>query len=430
MLLKKIIFIAFVGLFLFSCSKDEDDQKPTIVITSPTHLQNINGIDTLRITGTITDNIIVETVSISLRDDNNIAVLSTIVERPNVSDFDLSVFYFFDDLHLASGTYYFDITAFDGVNTTRKYIDISYNGVPITRENVFIFDNVSNTTSIYQLDNGLNASIFKTLTGDFMGSAVNSYDQQLINAGTITGKVSALDAKNGDELWNVPLVNSPPTPYFTSMFYDDETVYVGYYDGNIRWFRSNGTPIITAQAYTGYYCERGLVHEDMLFTEQNAIANNDVRLIVYWTVSAVERQQITINEDIVGMYSLNTNEVVLLSNDVTNNGKLAFYNISANSKSSPFSIGSGKIDASIEISTGVYLVARNGDLVIVNANNFSTLPFLSGVNATLLKYDDLTNELFVVDGNTLTVYDYSSKTIIGSYSHTNPILGVEFLYNK
>jgi len=309
-------------------------------------------------------------------------------------------------------------------------VPVIISGVPKQREGIFLFDNVSNQTSIYYLDALLNPSFFKTLAGDFLGSAVNYYNQQLICVGSISGKVTALDVKYAIELWSLPLVNSAPFPSFTGVFSNNQTVYVAFYNGNIKGYDSGGTPNYGAQGHSGHYGETGLIHNDVLLMEQPSQSVAGTRMLVYWLVSGIERHQITLNEDVIGMYSLNQDEVVLLTNDASSNGRLTFYSIRNNVRSNPFNIGSGKIDAITEISTGVYLIARNGDLKIINANSFSTLPYLSGVSASTMRYDALTDELLVVSGNTLSVYDYSSRVLIKSYTHPHPILDVQLHYNR
>jgi len=131
----------YIGLLLlmilFSCSKDEDDTPPTIVIHAPTHLQQINGVDTIQVVAKITDDRNIESVSVSLRDDNDIPVLSTVTESPNSTSYELKSSYFFDDIHLPSGEYDFAIKAFDGENINTKYVTIYLNETQRVREGIF-----------------------------------------------------------------------------------------------------------------------------------------------------------------------------------------------------------------------------------------------------------------------------------------------------
>ena len=426
---KKIVFIGLVCLG-FSCSKETDEQVPTIWVASPIDMQHIAVGDTVRVIAKITDNRVVESVSVTLVDDNGIPLLSTISEQPNVTEYDLDLFYAIDDIQISSGTYYFDVTAFDGVNRVYETVPVVINGIAQQREGIFIFDNVSNQTSIYRLDTVLNAILFKTLTGDFLGGAVNHYHQQVVCAGNVSGKVTVMDIKTGAELWSLPLANGGSFPSFTGVFSHNQTVYVAYYNENIRGYDGGGNLSYGTQAHSGYYGESGWVHEDVLLVEQTSKSIAGTKMVVYWMASGAERHQIVLSEDICGMFSLNNDEVILFTNDAANNGRLSFYSVSNNVRSIPFNIGPGKIDAVTQISTGEYLVARNGDLKIISANTFSTLPYLSGVNASILKYDVTSDELVVVDGNKLSLYDYTKRTVKQSYTHSNHILDMQFLYNK
>ena len=68
--------------------------------------------------------------------------------------------------------------------------------------------------------------------------------------------------------------------------------------------------------------------------------------------------------------------------------------------------------------------------MLVNANNYSTLPYLSGINANKIKYDAFSNELYVIDNNIITAYDFSSKNVLFSYTHTSTVVDLVFLFNK
>lgn len=75
----------------FSCSKETDEQPPIILVASPVDMQQVQVGDTVHVTGKIIDNRIVESVSVSLLDGNNIPVLSTISVQPNSPEFNLDI---------------------------------------------------------------------------------------------------------------------------------------------------------------------------------------------------------------------------------------------------------------------------------------------------------------------------------------------------
>ena len=263
-----LLLLSFI-IFLNSCEKITDEQVPLISISSPYNNQQINGNDTVFITGSISDNNVVKSVSISLRNSNDIPVLPTISYTPNEKDFSFNTPYFFDDLHMPSGQYYFSIQASDGNNTTSKYINISYGEIPKTRTGVFFYDNSGNSTSIYQL-NANSANLFKTVNSDFLGGAANSYGQQLISVGQYNAKIMAYDISTGSLVWNTAYPNSS-VPYYTNIFFHDKELYVGIRNGEIRAYNSNGSPTYFSNVQTNYYPENGLVHDNVFISEEKAI---------------------------------------------------------------------------------------------------------------------------------------------------------------
>jgi hypothetical protein len=423
---KFFIIVGVVFYMLLSCSKDKDEVPPTINVHTPVNGQVINGIDTVTINATISDDRNIEVVSVSLNDVNKVPVQSTITKKPNSRDYELNISYLIDDVHLLSGIYYFDINASDGENNTHQRIEITLNETPKAREGIFVFSNNGSITDISVLDNTYNGGYYTSINGDFLGSAINSYDQQLIHTSSASGGITAIDLKSGTNGWYIPIFST-----FKGFLYNDRHVFVGLNNSTFKGYDRFGVGNFAGNSNSNSFVENALVHEDYYYvTEQKVIASSNINLVLYWRASGVEAQQVAVGEDIVGMFSRTSNEIVLLTNDVSTMGNVIFYDIPSGLISSPFTLSIAKIDDCLEVSNGVYLVAEGGNLTLINVNSFTTLPYLNSVAANKIRYDELTNELFVINGNTVTVYDYPSKGIKGSYTHSSNIVDLNFWYNK
>jgi hypothetical protein len=436
---RKILNTVFIFIvFFISCSKDKEDIKPTIVINSPFEMQQVNGVDTLQVLASISDDNNIEHVSVSLLNGNGTPVLPTTTKTPNVPDYELNTFYFFDDIHLLSGEYNLSVSAFDGENTTTENVTIYVNETPKVREGAFVISSTGSVSDVYYLDNMYNGSFYKSINGDYMGAAINSYDQQLIHAssGTATNaSVNGIDLSSGLNIWNVPIINSPPTPFYTGFSYDNRSIYLGKRNGGVQGYNNYGVPNYNSEIISNFYVESFLIHDNLMITEQKSASGSLGKLIPYWMASGVQtgiNAALLPNEDVVGMFTRTPSEIIVITNDALLNGNLIFYNPNTGSLTS-FPIGLGMIDDCVEIGTGVYLVVHSGNVSTVNVNNnfpFSTPTILvSGVGVNSLWYDDFSDELFVGSGNTLTVYNVSG-TLIGSYNHSNTIEEVIFWYNK
>lgn len=431
MLLSLIIVV-----FLFSCSKDKDEKKPLISISSPIDLQRVNGGDVINISGMITDDQNIELITITLRDKQNIPILSTITKSPSESgstSYDLNVDFSFDNLQMASGQYDFKISVFDGENTSIKFVSITFIEFEKKREGIFVVGNSGNFSSIYFLENNFNSSFYKAINGDFIGTSIDSYNQQLINVAKSFGDISATALLFKNVLWSVPVSGNPPAPYYTGFYYNDQNIYLGKRDGGVQGFNRYGNPNFSTGTNVGFFMESAFIHNEEYFVmeEKPIVVNNSSRISLSWLYSGAHVQQSTINFDVKGMYSSTVNTIVLLGNDASLNAEVIFYDIPSGGISSPFNISSlGKIDDCLEVSNGVYLVAANGDLRFVDINNYSTLVYLSGVLADKIWFDNLENELYVANGSSLSIYDYSTRMLKGSYTHTEDIEEVLFWYNK
>ncbi len=424
--LKQTIFITFIITCFWSCSKDKDNFRPTISITSPTHQQNISGTDTLQIIAEFKDDQNLESLQVFLKDENNNVVLSSISKNPNTKTYQLNEWFFFDDIHLPSGQYYFTFKASDGENTTIETVDIWYDEQSKQRLGVFIADNTGSNTNITLLDNAYNASFYNNYSGDFLKMTVNSFEQQLLISSNSSKTVMAANLLTGGNVAWTDVSNFNITGFLAT----EDFNYAGLYDGNLKRYNTNGAFNFHGTANLNFYIEEIGTHNNYLITEQKNISNSNVQLVLSWLSTGAQVSQTAINEDILKMYSIDANTLALFTNDAVPAGNLIFYYFSTGLTNSPFNINTGEIDDCEEISTGIYLLAENGNLTTINVVSFSKAPYLNGVNANLIKYDYFTNELFVVDGNQLTIYDYTSKSVKGNYTHSAPILDLDFWYNK
>lgn len=418
-------------LVLFSCKKEENDsQGPSISISSPTENQSFTALQTITIQGAVSDDKNISSITISLRNANNIKVLSSISKTPNATSYQLNEAFVLDDLYLPSGSYTLKISANDGVNQTDKYISLLINEYPKIRNGLFVFSNSGSSTQITQLDNTFNTAPFLTVAGDFLGATVSSLSQQVFSCGNVTGNFLASNINTTSQNWMMSN-NASGFQHFTSIFLDerDGDVYVGYYNRDIICYKENGIPKYSVQAFVNSFATLLYVHDNnFLITEQQEIATGVTR-IVYYYLTGFLKDNVLLNEDVVSIFSKSSSEVIVFTN-AGGNGSIKIFNLSTNAISTPFALGTGLITSCTEISNGIYLIAQNGNIIKVNYNNFTYSTYLSGVGANLVKYDSITNEVVVSSGIILTSYDYSTKSVKSTYTHSSTILAFDFWYNK
>lgn len=430
--MNKISSIFLILLFLvccFSCKKEtNDNQPPVITINSPKANQSFGAIGTIKIEAMVADNEKLTSVYIALRDANNINVGNTISLSPNSKSINLSEELVLTDKYLKSGFYTLKVSANDGENQTDKYVDISITEFQRSRNGLVVFSNSGFATEITKLNNSFNSSLLSSVSGDFLDGALNSYNQQVLSCGNVSGNLISFDVLTATQSWNVNNLNAG-FPYFTSFAQHQNEVFVGYYNRDIKSFNQHGNQSFSAQAFVNSYVKKLYVHQDnLLITAQHEISGGTSRLVVYY-LSGFMKDNMVLNEDVRSFFSFSTNEIVLFSNAFST-GKLLVYNILTNATWQPFALSAGEITSATEISNGVYLVTQNGNINLVNLNTYTTSVYLSGINAQLVKYDAVTNEVVAACGNILKSFDYSTKTLKNSHTSSNQILAFDFWYNK
>lgn len=416
-------------VFLFSCKKEQNDkQAPVILISSPQVYEAFNAVGSISLTGTISDNENITSVFIALRDANNINIGNTISLAPNAKNVMLSEQFILNDLYLKSGIYTLKISASDGKNQTDKYIDLTINEYPRSRKGLFVFSNSGASTEIIKLDNTLSPTTFTTLSGDFLAGGVNSINQQVISCGNSSGNLVAFDILTATQSWSVNNLNTG-FKFFTSFDLYQKDVFVGFYNRDIKSYNQQGNHSSSIQAFVNSYVKNLFVHQNnLIITAQPEVSGGTTRLVIYY-MSGFLKDNLLLNEEVKAFFSFTANEVVLFTN-MMGNGKLLVYTISNNATWQPFALGVGSITSATEVSKGVYLITQNGEVNLVNLNTFTKSTYLSGVNAQLVKYDAVTNEVLVVNGTNLTSFDYASKTLKNTYTHSNQILALDFWFNK
>lgn len=423
--------VAGLIIFLCGCKKEEDtNTRPVVTISQPFNNQPYGVGQSIVVKGNITDDSSISSITISVKNSNNINVINTLHYSPNVKDFTLNESLLIDNQELESGSYYVSVIAKDDEGaTTNKFVDIQISGLPKHRKGLFLFHNTGSQAVVTKLDSLLQPSTLTSPNGDFLDGFVNSKNQEIITCGEETGDLTGFGTLSGDLLWNKSN-NSTGQAKFTGLYNAEGEVYVSYFNRDIRSFEAAGTPSFYAQGIVDYYPIKLYEHNsDLLIVEQAGISSSDRKLAAYYLASGVEKQNVTLYGEIVDMFSLNDNEIVLFINE-EGQGKVRVFDINQNSIYEPFNLSSGEITDCTKLEQGKYLIAQNGEIYLVDVPAFNKFLKLGGANVNLLDYDEVNNQLAYTTGNTLKIVNYSSLQEVHSYNNSHEILALSWWFNK
>jgi hypothetical protein len=84
-----------------------------------------------------------------------------------------------------------------------------------------------------------------------------------------------------------------------------------------------------------------------------------------------------------------------------------------------------------QVSSDVYLIAHsNGTIYKYQYSNSSIVPFIPGVTASHMAFDDVNQEVLVSDVNTIKKFNYSNAALINSFTATDSVCGLHIQFNK
>ena len=426
----KISLLLSVILILFSCKKDTDNKEPRITITNPYENQQFTALDTIPVIAEIEDETTLKHINITLTDNNKIPVLNTVSIIPQNKKVNISVPYILDNINLTSGNYYICINASDGINSHYTYRGININGIErkLTYTYIFTYKN-SNTIHVSHINSTGDTQQLFDISSDFCSAAICSRHQLFYTAGKSFGDVSAFEVADNSLKWSLPVVSNPPFPYFTNIGCYNDILYVAFYDGFIKAYNNNGSITVTAQSSAGSYPVKLFANSSYLFAD-HAFYSGSARIFgVYYLVSGALKQFINTNYSVVDIFEKDNDNVFIFAN-FGGQGIIRLFSISGNGTWEPHTVPSGKINDVLQINENTYIIAHESGLYKYIYNSNSLISFISGINASSVKFDDISSDVYVSVGNKLLIYDYLSHSLINTITTTDSILDFQLLYNK
>lgn len=426
---KSPLFLAFLTLLLWSCRKDEDGTAPSVRILSPTAGQVLAIPDTLEVTVQVSDDRMVESVVISLVDEQGSPVASQ-VAAVNAMSSTVTRNFVVASERLASGTYSIIARASDGTNEGRGFQDVNVIAAPWRLRAVFIAPPSStDPVNIIRMDSTGELSTWSTMQ-DFNGMAVDSYTQHVMLAGSRFAPFQALPTAPLSTTWQLaPPMNDAPEQ-FTALTVDpfDGRTYFATRDGFIRGFTGDGAQRFTGQCLSGHRCEAIAVLGDRLATWQRAIVGG-AQIVVTYTVAGTSQASLPVEHERVAFFRLTSERLLHFANEA-GNGLIEQVNLDAMGTPDLRTFPEGMITAVTRVSADRYILALPERLAVFNhaSNTVNQFAALSGVQA--LDFDPATGSIFAGQGSTLLTLDANTGTVTNSTAVGSAVATICSLRNR
>ena len=416
-------------MVIFSCKKT-DENPPQITISSPSIGSNYLVLDTIHVAAHVSDDKSLNYVKLSLLNADYISV-GNVVSFPVTSvSMDIKTDYIIDNPDLPTGDYYITVSANDGRNSTNSYRMIHVSELPKKRKAIYVITGSNNgNTKVFKVDTGNAISPVISLSGDFVSSGINSRDQNLYTVGMFSGDFNSINLNSNAINWQV---NNPNDnfPNFQYLYNYGLLTYIADYDRTIKGYDKGNNVSFSTTTAENTYPHILFMSKDYMFAEQRNYSGSDVRIEVYYVATGYPRQEIGINQDVVSMYSIDANHLIVFTNNA-DNGNILEYDLDANNIYQKHSCPAGKIYSTVQINPDIYLIGHESGILFYNTNSAGSIGnYFPVINSPVMQYDSLNNQLLVANGKQMNVYDYGSSSLINTLTFSDTLKGINILYNK
>jgi len=430
---RNIIFLFILTIIIIvisSCKKDGDTLPPVVTIDNPYEYKTYNMYDTIYISGNAKDDNVVQSVKISIVNSSFLPVLNGEVHTPNNNLFYFNTSIAINDIHLNSGLYYVLVTATDGTNSKNLYRAITINGIPLQFKKMIAITKVnSNSYNVYGINDTLQSALMFNYTGDYISSAINNNYQQLYVCGSVNSDMNAYDLINNSLQWSLPNENNAPFPSFNNVYFNNDIIYVSYYNNKIIGYNRLEGINMTSHTTTGYTPGKTYIFNNYLLAQEKNTSGTEYALSIYYTTGFLKASNLT-SVIIKGMETKDDTHVYLFGNTLANKAVMTIYDVGQNGYYPPHVMPDATLYDYVKIDANDYLLSIGSDVYWYQQNTNSLTSILTNVNAKHICYESLSGNFVITSGNQLSIYNYPSGNYMGGTTLPYTINDILLQYNR
>lgn len=422
------LFLIVIILSFFSNCKKKENLAPEISINKPINNQQFSIGDTIHISGHVSDDVLVNSVSVSIVDAKSISISSSENYSINIESADFS--YDFIPIiseALSSESYSLKVSAYDGDLYTRVYIPIILTEKPLIKSGYLVLyrkDNYSTYLGFY--DNALNEINKKTIN-DISKTITIDYNENLVYYyGISSGNLIASNSDDLIEKWQVSGINNFQPDYSCNMKMINNLLFVSHQNARINAYDKFGNIRKSAQLSDLSY-ETGVfnVHNEFIVCFSSNNYQKRFECLNYVTGSPMSFK--VIDFDALGIESYNNEKIVIFGNK-NNIAKVCTLDVYQNIIYEITGFPQGKLQSIANISETETLLLIDSKVYLFNKTNVNISLFGTFANSQSISYDEISRELYIIANDKLQIYDFASSQLLIEKMFADTVFGVFPLY--
>lgn len=414
----RILLLMTFILFL-SCRK-EDDILPNITWLQPASNQSYQFGDNIIVSGSVSDDRIVEWVEISIL---NPLLTPVDIRRINYNSSDVEFYanILLDNVQSESGSYYLKVRVSDGANITSEHRPFNYVGAPKEFVDLLVCKVSGGQTEIQRISDLSSINNYSYPVENF---SVNSWEQDLLTYGH-SGPIECYDLYESQLNWSKTSSNWTDTLVLSQLSQNSSTV-VTHLDG---WFTINSAGTSFGGNYYGssVQLDNSLLASDYVFLEHIMISNGQHTLVKCSRNSGVTLDVETITGEIVSLSELSNGDILVVVQNVMDIEILRYNSLSAGLQSLRIISGEDFL-SSTQLGDNQLFISTNNGLFsyTISSNSWVNMNSNSYID---LAYNEVDIELYGLQATGVVNRIDNLGTVLSATSISDA-KAIEIWYNK
>ncbi len=420
--------ISILLVFIVSC-REKEASVPEILYYSPLENQEYNYDDTISVHCQISDINIIESVKLVLVNSDFSPIGQAFYFYPGSTKFELRTYYPISIAEITEPLNYLLVVANNGTNFKNKYQLLHINSIEKELEDIIVVTAISEQeigiSALYPNSDSI-VDLF-IVDGDYAGSAINSSGQQIFFAGKEMLNLQSLSLLDYQLEWQLQ-----PTPFFpmhnADCLHFDERLFVANNYFNIKAYSSTGNSVFTAEISQNEKPGRIFRFNEFLLCDMQSKNGGSTNLVAWYVDSEKEKQRLSTNFKVVDFAAVFEDEIFLAVN-TAGIGSIKLYNVELNELTDlvEFPV---EILSMVKTGEGQVLIGAGQDVYLHSFPGNYPEVVLPGISAYRLNFESLSQQLYVVGGYAIDVFDFPQLEPLQHIPLNDSILKIHFHYNK
>ena len=432
-LIPTVILISLFLLFFTACKDEDPPEFPDVEFLSPAPGMDFEVFDTIDVKIRIISSAAAADISLALVNDQDINVLPALTSQNLEPGKTYRFQYPLSLKTLSTGNYQLRAEVTAGGVKGKEYRTIYIIGLEKMLKEVWLVQQSQPGMMRVLSGNPGNgfAEIF-SYPGIYGGSDISSLNEMFFLGASFQGDLGAFNTESHAPEWEIQGIQNPQQPYFTFVDYDDNRLYAGIIEGQVRGWNLEGQPAYATEQNIATKPVRIFLFREYLIVFSRQKSNENIRwLEIYFLNNGNLHIKTTLDFEPLVFAEAEANRLLMLGNEAQGYASARLLDPSdghIGNPYQPFELPEKEM-LSATVINGQNLLFSIHDGIYRYEYQHASARFADIGNISVLRFEEVNQLIWASDGG--TVFTIAPDGQILQQTSVGPgIENLHFLYNK